>query len=253
MTAGTVWRLARAEARARRRRSALGRHWSIVWPVAETALFVVLFGALLRLRGTTAAYLPFVFIGVYTWRVFARAVTVAADSVRTHHTLLSTFPVGVRPVVLASTGSALREAGPGLVLLLLAVVALAGPPPPEALLWLVPGLGLFAMTTAGLALLAAVGGALARDVQRVVGPALTLLMFAAPVVYPVSVVPAAWRGAFLANPMASSLTALRAALIGAPPPPPGPLLAASLVGSLLLGAGWWVSRAAEGRVREAFS
>lgn len=251
--ARTVRSLVRNDARARARGSVLGRHWSILWPLAETAFFAVLFGALLRVRGTTADYLPFVLVGVFSWRVFARTVTAAAGSVQTHRPLLSSFPVRIRHVVLASMATTLREAAPGLLVVVSAVLLLVGAPPPNSLVWLVPGLVLFLATTAGLALLAAIGGALARDVQRGLGPLMTLLMFAAPVVYPPSLVPDSWRGLFLASPMAASLTTLRTALIGGAPPPAGSLLAAAAAAAGLLVAGWWVAMRAEERVREAVS
>ena len=59
-------------------------------------------------------------------------------------------------------------------------------------------------------------------------------MFASPVIYPLSVVPAAWRSWYLLNPMAGIVSSFRDILLREAPPDPAPLRAALLVTAVAL-------------------
>ncbi len=67
-----------------------------------------------------------------------------------------------------------------------------------------------------------VGSALAalcamyRDVRYVVPFLLQLWMFASPVIYPVSLIPAEWRWIVYLNPMVGAIDGFRSALLGLP-------------------------------------
>jgi lipopolysaccharide transport system permease protein len=49
-----------------------------------------------------------------------------------------------------------------------------------------------------------------------VPPLMQLAMFASPVIYPVSLVPAQWRWAFYLNPLVGIIDGFRSALLGLP-------------------------------------
>ena len=55
-----------------------------------------------------------------------------------------------------------------------------------------------------------------RDVGMALPIALQLLMFASPVVYPLEVVPAAWRPLYVLNPLTGLVDGFRRSVLGLP-------------------------------------
>ena len=74
-----------------------------------------------------------------------------------------------------------------------------------------------------------------RDVNYGMGFAVQLLMYAAPVVYPVSTIPDQYRLAYAINPMVGVIEGLRAAFIGANSMP-WDLIAVGAVSALFIAA-----------------
>ncbi len=117
-------------------------------------------------------------------------------------------------------------------------------------LWLPVAALLHLACTLGLGLMLGIANAFYRDVGIVLGPALAVLMFGAPVVYPPTLLPEALRPAFLSNPISAAIESYRAALLGTSPVAPGPLLAAAFLSFLLLVAGLALVRRFDRRSRE---
>ena len=125
-----------------------------------------------------------------------------------------------------------------------------GIPPVATLVWLPVAVSLQIAATLGLGWLVAAANAFYRDVGVGIGSVLYLLMFAAPVVYPTSVVPASLRTLFLANPMAAAIESYRAALLGGVPVPLDALGLACVAGGVLLVTGWTALRRLDRRLHE---
>lgn len=246
-----IVRVAALERAARARRTLMGRYWSVLLPLLEAGVFTLVFGALLGVRGTSAAYLPFAYVGLYAWRVFARGLNVATGALDRWAPALQTFRTAASLVIVGAVAGAWVEGLLGFPLLLAVVFAVEGLPDPGALVaWLPVALLLHMSVTLGLGLLLAALNAFYRDVSIVLGPALVILMFGAPVVYPVTLVPEPYRFAFLANPIAASIECFRAAFLASPAPPAAPLAAATLLALLALVAGLAVMQRHDSRIRE---
>lgn len=244
-------RLALDERAARARRTLLGRYWALLLPLLESGVFWLLFSVLLRLRGTSSSYLAFAYVGLFTWRSFSRSVAVAAGAPGRNAPLLHTMSVPLVALLSAAVLGVLIDAAIGTPLLLGAIIYLEGfPRLLDLATWLSLALFLHLATTLGLALLAGVANAFYRDVGLVLTPALGVLMFAAPVVYPARVIPLEYRDLYLANPMAAAIENYRAALLGTEPVAGGVLIAALSLAVALLGLGWWAARRMDSRVRE---
>lgn len=245
--------LVRMERLARSRGSLLGRYGEVLLPLFEAGVFTVLFGVLLRVRGTPAGYLAFALTGVVAWRVYARALASAAGSLRRSSVLLHSFPVPVHVVAIAAVGGAFADALFAAPLAVAAVVTLHGPgnlQPGSLLLWGAAALALHASVAVGVGLVLAVAGAFFSDVGRAVAPLLGVLLFASPVVYPRSAVPAHWQTLYLANPITAAIESYRAALLGADPVPGSALLGACGVALAMLAGGLALARWANQRVRD---
>jgi lipopolysaccharide transport system permease protein len=105
--------------------------------------------------------------------------------------------------------------------------------PIKAVVW-VPAFTLFAvLTTLGVRLSLSALNALYRDVRYVLPFLVQFWMFASPMAYASSLVPAKWRWLYGLNPMAGVIEGFRGVLTGHGQPP-GILLAASSVAVVLL-------------------
>lgn len=249
-----VRRLARLtldERAARARRTFLGRYWSVLLPLLESGAFALVFGAWLGVRGSSSAYFSFAYVGLFAWRIFGRGLAAAAGATTRHTGLLHTFPVSVGSAIAPSVGVAFLDGLVGVPVLAVAVLLLEGVPEASGLLiWVAVGACLHFLTTLGLGLLVGVLNSFYRDVGIVLGPLLTVLMFTAPVVYPSTLLPDAWRLPFLANPIAAAIECFRAGLLGTGPPPALAIAIASLIALVILVVGLAVARRYDSRLRE---
>lgn len=201
--------------------SAFGLIWALANPLLLLAIYAFVFGQLFKTRmGDLSAdsYVVFLAIALWPWMMFADGVMRAMQSVQANaplvkkvafpHLLLilaavnSVFIVHLAGyitilVILAATGSTLHLAGLPSALLAIATLYL-----------LAVGVGAF---------LAALQ-TLLRDVEQVVAPALMMMQFLTPVLYPVSIIPEGYRHLFTWNPLTGVMQRLRDGfLLGATP------------------------------------
>lgn len=244
-------RLVSNERSARHRGSVLQRWWPVFLPAVESGALAFVFAFLLGTSGATGHLPLLILVGVPAWRVFARAVSASTGALPRNAALLHTFPVPACTVLLASATSAMLD---GLLAapLILALLKVFGPATDILVMtgWVAVGIALQVSVTLGLALLLGVAGAFYRDVRLALGPALTVLMFAAPVVYPVALVPDAFQFAYLLNPISAAIESYRAGLLGTAPVPPGALAGAAVVAGATLCLGVLASRRLDPRLRE---
>jgi lipopolysaccharide transport system permease protein len=190
----------------------------------------VLFHRIAGLRSETGEpFAPFVLSGLLLWNVFSGGLTHASDSLVRNVGLLSKvyFPRLILPLASLLVPLVDLLAALGLLLAVLAYHGLVGP---GALLALPLAL-LAALAAAGPGLALAALNAEYRDVRHVLPFAQQLLLYGAPVFYPL-------------NPMVPVIDAFRAALFGGPFEPRRLALAAAEI-LLLLALGYGYFRRVE--------
>jgi lipopolysaccharide transport system permease protein len=77
-----------------------------------------------------------------------------------------------------------------------------------------------------------------RDVRFVVPLALQILMYATPIIYPLSIVPEQWKWVYDLNPMAVIIEGYRGSLLYGRTPDPSTLALAALISAGLLLGGY---------------
>jgi lipopolysaccharide transport system permease protein len=220
-----VWRAIAA----RYRQMALGILWSVFEPLALLAMTTVVFGLLLRAPTNGYPYPVFAFAGLLPWTLFSRATLAAAGSLVENIALISKvyFPRLLLPVA-----AVVREAvDVGVTLVLMLGFAWAYGFPPNAKLLVLPVVLAFALAFAlGIGLWAASVMVRFRDLRPVLTIALQAGLYASPILYSPSVVPAVLRPVYEANPMYWAIQASRWVLLGQPfEPTPGLAVALALV------------------------
>ncbi|WP_028587878.1 ABC transporter permease [Desulfocurvus vexinensis] len=223
------------------KQTALGPLWFVLQPLLTTLVFTVVFGRVARLPTDGLPQALFYLCGVVAWRFFADCLTTVSSCLRANAALLGKvyFPRLAVPLAVVLTGAVTFVVQFAIFLCVLGYFLWAGAPAaPGPWALLTPALVLLmAALGLGLGLLVAALTVRYRDLGFVVAFGVQLLLFASPVIYPLSLVPEGWQALALANPMAAILEALRFGLLGqglAPGLPLGVAAAVSL-GVLLLG------------------
>ena len=240
-----VWR----EIKVRYKQTLIGAGWAILQPVATMAVFSLFFGRLAKIPSGGLPYPLFFYLALLPWTYFAGALTGATNSVVENQRVITKvyFPRVLLP--LSSVISGLVDFAIAFVLLIgMAVYYRVTPGPWLALL---PVFLLLAVLTAfGAGLWLAGLNALYRDVRYVVPFLVQFWLFASPVAYPSSLVPARWRALYGLNPMAGVIDGFRWAVTGENPPSAGLLAVSAAAVVVMLAAGLWFFRRMEATVAD---
>jgi lipopolysaccharide transport system permease protein len=225
-----IWR----DVKVRYKQTLLGAGWAIIQPLMTMVVFTIFFGHLAKVPSDGLPYPVFSLIALVPWTYFASALAGCSTSLSGYQHIISKvyFPRLIIPI--AAVVAPLVDFAIGFVILI-GFMAWYRIVPGASIVWL-PALMLLALATA-----ASVGIWLAalnvryRDVRYVMPFVVQLWMFATPVAYPASLVPARWRAVYGLNPMAGVIEGFRWALAGGPPPGVITLVSAGVVIVLIAG------------------
>jgi lipopolysaccharide transport system permease protein len=197
----------------RYKQTVLGFLWAILQPFLTMVVFAIFLGRLAGIPSDGVPYPVFSYLGLLPWTYFSGAVTRAGTSVVGNAHLLTRvyFPRVLVP--LSATLSALVDFAIA-SLVLGGLMAWYGIVPARTAVLLLPLAALTALAATGIGMWLAALNVRYRDVQYAIPFLMQLWMFATPVVYPASLVPAGWRPLFALNPMTGIIEACRAAVLG---------------------------------------
>jgi lipopolysaccharide transport system permease protein len=229
---GTVLAFAERDLRVKYKQAVLGVAWALVQPLAFLGILALFFGRVARIGGDGVPYAAFALTALIPWNYVATAVSFGSSALLSDASLVRKVYFPREVPVLGAAVAALVDFAAGLVGFLI-----LGPVLGAHLSWsalLVPLLLPFVMLPAiGLSLALAALNIYYRDFRHALPLGIQLWMFASPVAYPLTKVPAGWQTlyAFL-NPVAGPLEGFRRVL-GLGTLPSGELLLASLAGGLV--------------------
>jgi lipopolysaccharide transport system permease protein len=238
-----VWR----DIKSRYRQMALGPLWIVLQPLMTIVIFTVVFGKFARIPSDGIAYPVFAYTALLPWQLFATATTKSSDSLVSNIHLVSKvyFPRMIVPIaaVFVSVADFLASFG-----ILLAMMLVYRTYPKLAVLTLPLYLLLAIATAMAVGLWFASLSVKYRDVAIAVTYIIQLWFYATPVIYPTSMVPEAWRGLFLLNPMAQVVEGFRWALLGTGRGPDGITVGSIALVVVLLISGAFYFRQTEGSI-----
>ncbi len=226
----------------RYKQTALGAAWAIIQPLFMMLVFSLFFGRLARVPSDGIPYPIFAFCALLPWQLFANALTESSNSLVGNQNLITKvyFPRLVVPISAVLGGLVDFAIAFGILLLMLAYYHIV---PTWAIVTL-PGFLLLAIMTAlGVGLWLSALNVQYRDVRYTINFVIQFWLFATPVAYPSSIVPARWRALYGLNPMAGVVEGFRWALLGKSGPP-GALLwvSVTVVIALLIGGLYYFRR-----------
>lgn len=221
----------------RYKQTSLGLVWALLQPVMMMIIFTAVFSILARMPSDGTPYALFAFAALLPWSFFNTAVTGGTNSLVTHTALITKvyFPREILPITYVA--AALFDFAIGFVVLVALMFWFAVPLTPYALV-LVPIVALLALWVLAVSLALAAIQVRFRDIGVALPVLMQLLMFASPVIYPLSVVPASWRPWYLLNPLAGIVSAFRDVLLRQTLPEAYPLGMACLTIAVTLPAAY---------------
>ena len=204
-----IWR----DIKVRYKQTIVGFTWVVVQPLFQTLVFTIFFGMLAGLPSDGIPYPVFAFAGLLPWTFFTRAVGSSGNSLVGSSNLITKvyFPRIIIPG--ASVLSGLVDSAISFCVLL-GLMAYYHVSLTWAILmlpFLVVLLTLFAL---GIGMWLSAINVKYRDVGQILPLVLQFWMYASPVLYASSLIPAKWHWVMVINPMTGFLEGFRAAILG---------------------------------------
>lgn len=242
---GLIRQLAWREVVGRYRGSMIGVAWSLLYPLLMLAVYTFVFAVVfeakwpgLAVGETKAQFALVMFVGVVAHGILAEAIVKAPALILGNQNLVKKVVFPLETLCWSLIASALFHAAVSLLILLVATWMIQGWLPLTAL-WLPVVFLPLALIALGAAWLLASLGVFLRDIAQMTGVLATVLMFMAPVFYPVAALPPEFRDWLLLNPITLPIEMARDALFAGVAPEPGPLAAYTGIALLCALAGYW--------------
>lgn len=185
--------LAWRDVKVRYRQTLLGVAWAVLQPLLTMLLVTIFFGKLAGMPSDGIPYALFAYAGLLPWTFFANAVTNSGESLVANPGLIGKVYL---PRVFVPSAAAVASlvdfaVAFGLLIGLLAYYRVAIAP---SILLLPPLVVLTALFALAVGLWAAAVNVKYRDVRYALPFTIQLWLFASPVIYPSTLVPAPWPG-----------------------------------------------------------
>ena len=227
-----VWR----DVKVRYKQTVLGVAWAVIQPLFAMIIFAFFFGRVAKLPSDGIPYPLFCYAGLLPWTFFSNALANGSQSLLGSSNLVTKvyFPRILVPAAAVATG---------LVDFVFALLMLAPlmwwkrtAPAPAAFVMVPLLIGITFLLAFGLSVWLSALIVRYRDVRHIVPFLIQIWMFATPIIYPLSFIPAKWRWAVSLNPMAPVVEAFRGSMFGRPVDATG-LLYAAIVAVVLIVSG----------------
>ena len=204
-----MWR----DVKVRYKQTLLGVVWVVLQPLMMMLIFTLFFGRLVGVQSDGIPYALFAYAGLLPWTFFANASTISGNSVVNNSGLVTKvyFPRAIVPA--AAVGAVLVDFAISSAVLAM-LMLYYGVQPTRGLLMLPALVLLIIMLTLGFGLLTSALNVKYRDIRLALPFFIQVWFFASPIIYPSSIIPAAWRWLLMLNPMSGIVEGFRVALYG---------------------------------------
>jgi len=209
-----VWR----DIKVRYKQTAIGAAWAVLQPLLAMAVFTLFFGRLAHLSSDGLPYQVFSYCGLLPWLYFAASLQSSTNSIVENQRLVTKvyFPRLTLPI--AAVFASLVDFAISFVMFAV-LMAYYGVHPSASVAWFPAFLLLAVLTAMGVGMWLSALNAIYRDIRYVLPFLIQFWLFASPVVYSSSIVPAKWRWLYGLNPMAGVIEGFRWSLTGHGQPP----------------------------------
>lgn len=236
-------------------RSKLGGLWMIVNPLAQVAIYALILSNVLAAKlpgmiGNKYAYAIYLMAGLLAWNLFNEIISRCLNIFIENGNLMKkmNFPRITLPTIVA--GSCLLN-NILLFIAMLGVFALLGHQFNIAMLWLIPLTLIVAMLALSIGLILGIMNVFLRDIGQVTPIIMQMLFWFTPVVYPVSIIPEAYRHWLSLNPMYPLTSAYQQVIVYGNAPSWEGILIIAAVGLILAGISLFMFRRASAEMADS--
>jgi len=214
-----IGQMVRREVVGQYRGSILGLLWSFLNPLFMLAIYTFVFSVVFKARwnveGSVNApnFAIILFSGLIIHGLLGEMLKRAPSLILSNVNYVKkvVFPLEVLPIV--ALGAALFHAFISVIVLLVAQIFLSGSLPPLTSLWLPVVIAPFLLLLLGLTWWLASLGVYLRDINQILAPIITALLFISPIFFPVSALPEPLRPYLFLNPITLIVEQTREVLI----------------------------------------
>ena len=204
-----LWAFALRQLKVRYKQAVVGAGWVVLQPLVASAIFALFLGRYANVPSENIPYFLFALAGMAGWGYFSTAANTGSESLITNQNLLRKiyFPREILPLTAVFSG--LVDLAISLVVLFVATFAFGIAP---ALSWVALPLPILILVLFAAAIACGLSSLniYYRDVRYVLPFLLQFGLFASPIAYPLSKVPAGWRDLYaVLNPIAAVVDGFR--------------------------------------------
>lgn len=222
---GEIWRyrdllvlFVRRDFVAKYKQTILGPLWFFIQPLFQTAVLAVVFGGMAKLSTEGIPPILFYLAGVTAWNYFSNCLRTTSTTFTANASLFGKvyFPRAITPLSVIVSNLIQFAIGLFLFLLIYAHYLVKGYPiKPNTTLFLLPLLVvLMGFMGLGLGMLVSALTTKYRDLQYLVEFGVQLLMYATPVILPLSAISTKYRAFMLLNPMTGIIETFKYSFFG---------------------------------------
>jgi len=209
------------EIRARYIGSVTGLLWVVLHPLVLLAIYAFVFSIIFQISFSGLGdhrFISFVAVVLWPWQMLSESMQRSMGAIRANSALVQNAAFSREILVYANFGAVwiVHLAGYAVILVVLSLLG-------EHITWngiplMLIGLFTLALVTLALSLVLAAMQVFVKDMEHVFAPAMMILFYASPILYPLSLVPMNLRIWFELNPLTALFERLRAALLFAGTP-----------------------------------
>jgi len=205
-----AWR----DIKVRYKQTIMGIAWAIFQPLFTMIIFTIFFGNLAKIPSDGVPYPIFVYSGLLFWTYFSSSLTNASNCMVENESIIKKIYFPRLLLSISATVTPIIDFCFAFVVFLGLMVIFRFMPNIWGLL-IVPLLLLISMVTAsGVGLFLASVNVKYRDVRYILPFFIQIMMFVTPVIYPVSIIPEAYKWVAFLNPMTGVINSARILILG---------------------------------------
>jgi lipopolysaccharide transport system permease protein len=230
-----------------------GYFWVLVQPLAQLAIYSLVFTTIFRVRFPELeqhSFVVFVAMALWPWLAFQEGVQRATVAIIHNAGLVRKIALPHELLVYAAVSGSYAVHGIGFLFVLGVLAAFGTELYFQTLPVVILILALLFMLTLGLALVLATLQVFLKDIEHVLAPVFMLWFYASPILYPISLVPEPFHTLLLANPLSYFFDRLRSLLMFGEWGLSGIDVLAVLGSIFIFGAGLGLFRHCAGRFEE---
>lgn len=217
----------------RYKQSILGVSWAIIQPLAMVVILTVIFSLIVRMPSEGLPYALFAYVALLPWNYLSTSLTTSTNGLVSHAQLITKvyFPREILPLTYVAASLFDFLIASTVVVTLLAYYRV---PLTLNILYVLPIMVILTVFIIAAALVLSAVQVRFRDVGVAVPVALQIWMFASPILYPLTAVPARLRSIYQLNPMAGIIESLRQVVLHGTAPDITVLSVSAIISVVLL-------------------